>query len=95
MSIITAITVELENMKADLEHAKKEAKLNRELAEEYKRKYEVLLKIRADKKTSPEGEEQPHLSCSEDFDEQFFDCLSGISGRAVQGCDVLDSRITG
>ena len=58
MSIITAITVELENMKTDLEHAKKEAELNRELAEEYKRKYEALLHIRANKKTSPEGEER-------------------------------------
>ena len=42
MSIITAITVELENMKTDLEHDKKEDELNRELAEEDKRKYEEI-----------------------------------------------------
>ena len=57
-NILTALTVEIDTLKKDAEIAKREAEINKELAQDYKRKYETLLQIKADKKTSPEGEER-------------------------------------
>ena len=58
LSVITALTVELENMKTDLAHAKKTGELNRERAAEYKREGEALVQIRAHEQQHPEAAER-------------------------------------
>ena len=60
-SVLNALVFEIDELKEGVKIAQQEAKINKDLALEYKSKYEDLLEPRP-KKASPEGDEREVFS---------------------------------